>query len=181
MLTRFSEIYRKQPKFSIHPDFVAENVHTIDFELLKSYGIRTCFIDLDNTVVERDMFDVSEDIKAALRQSGMQIFIATNRPKSRDLKNLRESLNASGVIHPYSIFPKPTKHYFLHALKTNNLRAHETVMIGDRYLQDVLGANRAGIYSLLVHKLGKPHSLLENFISGIERRLTSKYTRRYTR
>lgn len=179
MLRRKSEPSNKKPRFSAVPDFIAERVESIDFKYLKTLGVTTCLIDLDNTVVERAMYVVSPQIQKALRDSGMDIYIATNRPKGRDLKDLKELLGASGVVHPHGIYAKPTRRYFDNALKDKQLKRSEVVMIGDRYFQDMLGANRAGINSLLVAKLGKPVNGLDKLVSTIELFITRKISKRY--
>jgi HAD superfamily phosphatase (TIGR01668 family) len=167
----------KKAAFRFRPDFIAANVMDIDFAALRLLGITTCFVDLDDTVVMRAQYEVSPAIRTALKRSGMRVFVATNRPKSRDLKNLRKDLGAVGVIHPHGLMGKPTKRYFINALNDAKVPAHEAMMVGDRYLQDMLGANRAGIYSVLVHKLGKPAGRFDSFFSRLERRFTDRLSR----
>lgn len=179
MLSISRDIYKKKPTNRLRPDFIAFSVQDIDFAMLKRYGIKTCFIDLDNTVVERADYTVSPDIKNALKNSGLDIYIATNRPKSRDLKDLKESLGAAGVIHPHGLMGKPTKTYFINGLKDKSLDRSTVVMIGDRYIQDILGANRSGIYSLVVHKFGKSVGRIDTLISGVERWWTAHISKKY--
>ncbi|MBA2279490.1 HAD-IA family hydrolase [Candidatus Saccharibacteria bacterium] len=179
MLKRISGLYTKKPAFSFHPDFIAGTVEEIDFIKLSEYGIKACFVDLDGTVVHRGNFEVSPKVISVLRSVKLKVYIATNRPKGRDLKNLKEDLAAQGVAHPHGIFAKPTKRYFVNALQDKNLNPHEAVMIGDRFIQDILGANRAGMYSLLVYKLDKPIGLPDRILSTIERRLTLWISKKY--
>ena len=63
------------------PRYMARSVAEIDFAFLYSQGYRTCLIDLDGTVVERGMYEVSDKTKQALCGQRLQVFIATNRPK----------------------------------------------------------------------------------------------------
>lgn len=162
------------------PDFIASSVPDIDFTLLKRYGIKNCLIDLDDTVVERANYNVSQNIIKALKQSGLDVYIATNRPKSRDLKDLKEILGANGVIHPHGLMGKPTKTYFINGLRDKSLDKSSTIMVGDRIIQDIFGANRAGIYSLLVYKLGKPTGKIDSLISRIEHLWTVHISKNYT-
>lgn len=161
------------------PDFIATSVADIDFAFLASRGIKACFIDLDGTVVGRGLYEVDPTVKSALRVAAMPIYIATNRPKSRELKSLKEDLTASGIIHPHGLHPKPTKTYYRTALAEHHLEPHEVVMIGDRYLQDIWGANRAGLYSLVVHKTGISIGYFDKLLSRLEAALTRRFSGRY--
>lgn len=162
-----------------HPDFMAEKIDDIDFSYLMSLGITTCFIDLDGTVVERGTFEVSDSTKEKLKHSGMRIIIATNRPKSCSLKNLKADMSATAVVHPVGAYSKPLRKYYLRALKTLQLEATETVMIGDRYLQDIWDANRAGLWSLLVYKLGKDRTLPDHLVGKIQKLITNRLVAHY--
>ncbi|MDL2363524.1 MAG: HAD-IA family hydrolase [Patescibacteria group bacterium] len=171
----------KKATFSFRPDFIATSVTTIDFEYLISLGVSTCFVDLDGTVVSRGTFEVDKQLAHALKNSGLDIKIATNRPRSRSLKELKNDLSASGVIHPQGIFGKPSKKYLRSALKEYGLKPHEVVMIGDRFIQDILGANRSSVYSLLVYKLGSSHGKVDSLLSKFEHRMTIKFEQSYSK
>lgn len=170
----------KKKRFSFKPDFIAESVQAIDFIYLKGKGITTCFIDLDGTVVERGAYDMEQSLSESLKNSGMNIKIATNRPKSRTLKNLKNSLHATGVIHPRGLRGKPAKSYIANALNEYELEPKQVVMIGDRFVQDILGANRSGVYSLLVYKLGRSRGVFDKFISSLEKKYTQRIIKSYT-
>lgn len=180
MRIRRSTLVVKKARASIYPDFISQSIKTVDFKYLRKAGITNCFIDLDGTVVSRGTFEVDPGIKQALKNSGLKIHIATNRPKSRSLKTLKEDLNASSVIHPVGLYGKPSRRYYVHALKLLNLKSREVVMIGDRYIQDILGANRAGIYSLLVYKLGPSKGKADELLSGYEKKITEYILPKYT-
>jgi HAD superfamily phosphatase (TIGR01668 family) len=169
----------KQAAVSFKPDFIAASVADIDFGYLKRLGVTTCFVDLDGTVVSRGTFEVDPKLAAALKSSGLDIKIATNRPRSRSLKELKQDLSASGVIHPKGVYGKPAKRYFQNALNDLGLKPEQAVMIGDRFLQDIFGANRAGVYSLLVFKLGKSHDWFDSLLSKAERRLARRLEKLY--
>jgi len=179
MIVRPKFIANKKPKPSFRPDIICKSIKDVQYDYLKKHGITTCFIDLDGTVVSRGTFQVDKDIAKTLLGSGLKIHIATNRPKSRSLKNLKQDLHANTVIHPHGIFGKPSKRYYTNALKDLNLKPHEVVMIGDRYIQDMYGANRAGIYSILVHKLGACKGRSDIYFSFLEKMFTHFISRKY--
>ena len=129
-------------------------------------------------MVARGQYEVGPAVSKVLRNQPLKVFIATNRPKSRELKDLKERLNANGVIHPQSIFGKPSKRYYKAALKEAGLKATEVAMVGDRYLQDVFGANRAGIWTVAVNKLDKPTNKFDYVLSATERFFGNRIGRR---
>jgi len=170
---------RKTAAFTFKPDFIAQSVQAIDYNFLKNLGITTCLIDLDGTVVDRGKFDIDPDLSAKLKTCGLNVVIATNRPRSRSLKELKQQLHATVVIHPSGLYGKPSKRYMSHALAELGVDRTQVVMIGDRLLQDILGANRSGIYSLMVKRVGRSISLLDKIMSRIENRAISKFTNHY--
>jgi len=176
----FPTNFAARKRTSFFPDYISTSVADIDFEFLKQRGITTVLIDLDGTVVPRGTYEVSESIRRALRTSGLNTYIATNRPKNRDLRSLKQDLAATGVVHPIGIHGKPSTKYFQTALREHNLEAREVVMIGDRYLQDILGANRAGLRTLLVDKIGRPQKLLDRLFSDGEQYITRKLSKTYS-
>jgi len=161
------------------PDYIADSVCDIDFALLEARGIKTVLIDLDGTVVSRGTFEVDKKITDCLKKQKVDIYIATNRPKSRDLKDLRQSLYATGVVHPSGVFMKPLPKYFKRAAAEHQLQTSEVAMIGDRYLQDIYGANRAGLTTILVRKLGDSKGYLDTKLSNFEKRRTEKLAAAY--
>lgn len=161
------------------PDFIAMSVATINFKHLRQLGITTCFVDLDGTVVDSGAFKVDATVALALKQSGMRVMIATNRPRQRDLLNLQADLHAEAVIHPTFLGSKPAKRYYRQALRAHGLQPTEVVMIGDHFVQDIVGANRAGIHSLLVFKLGTSNSKVSSLIARIESHLAHRLVKRY--
>ncbi len=163
----------------LRPDYLATTVADIDFAHLQTQGIKAIFIDLDGTVVERRTYVVSDSIKEALRSQPLDVYIATNRPKGRDLKTLKEDVCAIGVVHPSGLLAKPFAKFFHRALRAHGLRPEEVIMIGDRYLQDVIGANGAGLRTILVRRLGSPINRSDSVISAIEDSRSERLTRHY--
>lgn len=161
------------------PDYIVDSVNMIDFDILAARGIKAALIDLDGTVVSRGSFEVDSRITEYLKKQTITIYIATNRPKSRSLKNLKEALHASGVIHPTKTSMKPLPSYFVEAATKHQLNVSEMAMIGDRYLQDIYGANAAGLTTILVRKLGVSKGYIDTLISEAERKYTDKLAAQY--
>lgn len=171
----------KKPTNSFRPDFIANNVADINFEYLKSQGITTCLIDLDGTVVERGMVDVAISVIEALRKCGLRIIIATNRLQGKELGNLVQDLSAEGVVQPQKAYAKPTKQYYQHAINNYGLNPKQTVMIGDRYFQDIFGSNRVGIFSLLVSHIEGKTRLRDKLVNRLQDIFTKNIKHDYRR
>lgn len=167
---------RKKP---FQPDYIADSIADVNFTHLAEHGIKAVFVDLDGTVVARGRYDVDPQISQVLSSQPLKVYIATNRPKSRDLKNLQELLNASGVIHPRGMAGKPFPAYFKAACQEHGLKPQDVAMIGDRYIQDIIGANSAGLTTIVVYKLDTPTNWFDHVLSGFERKLTRRLAAHY--
>jgi len=179
MLKR-SEKFRHNPLTKhFSPNYIAASITDIDFAYLQHQGVKAALIDLDGTVVARGTYEVSKDIREYLRKQPLMIYIATNRPKSRSLKDLKEHLNASGVIHPIGLWGKPFPKYYAQAASDHGLDPKQVVMIGDRYLQDIYGANLAGLRTVAVRKLDRPTNIIDALLSRLERRRNDRLAREY--
>jgi HAD superfamily phosphatase (TIGR01668 family) len=164
---------------SIKPDYIVDTVQDVDFTYLKKQGIKAVMIDLDGTVVSHGTFHVEQELIDYLKKQSIKIFIATNRSKSKDLKHLRISLNASGVVHPAGMFIKPFPKYFKHMATQYGYEPTEIAMIGNRLFQDILGGNLAGLTTILVYKLGEHSGFFDYHLSELERKYTDKIALKY--
>lgn len=179
MLSRLISFSPHKKRYSFRPDYIVDSVADINFEYLAAHGIRAALIDLDGTVVARGTYAVSNAISKHLAAQPMNIFIATNRPKSRSLKDLKENLHAQGVIHPKGIVGKPFPSYYAQAAAEHGLKPNECMMIGDRFVQDIFGANAAGLLTVAVKKLDTPTNIIDSIISSVERRYVNRLVQRY--
>jgi putative hydrolase of the HAD superfamily len=70
---------------------------------------------------------------------------------AHEITRLMDFVVASAVIGS----SKPHREIFLYALGRANVRAEETVYVGDSYLADVLGSRGAGLHPILIDREGK--------------------------
>jgi HAD superfamily phosphatase (TIGR01668 family) len=132
------------------PRETADTVFDIDFERLFRDGRRALLFDLDNTLRRRwgaELFPGVESLLARLGRSGFRVGILTNRRRiERD-----PLLEALAKEFPTAVHArKPRRGAFLSLLDRLGAAPAEAVMIGDRRLTDVLGANRLGIYTVRI-------------------------------
>lgn len=168
-----------ETKSKFYPDFVADSVNDINFDYLVKIGVKAVFIDLDGTVVVRKKHDVSLEIIHALQKQNLSVYIASNRSRNHIDNSLFDKLSAENVILHKGIWHKPSKKYYLNALNKLHLQPQEVAMIGDRYIQDIFGANNTGLHTILVHKLDTADNYFDKYLSKIEAYRTKKILKHY--
>ena len=157
------------------PQIIFNSVQEIDFDFLRSRGIKGLIFDIDNTLVKPNEKQLGDKVLKWLKEledCGFRLCILSNSGKRRSLEfSGRFSLNA---IHGAG---KPLKKGFLKTLKFLGLERSEVCMIGDQLFTDVLGANRLGIYSVCT----RPITTDEPFTVKLKRPLERLVFRAYHR
>lgn len=145
------------------PDMYVKDIYSIDFEKLKSYGIKCILFDLDNTLVSpfkkkptRKLKDYIERIK----DMGFKVIIFSNSNKKR----LTPFKNVLEVDCSYSS-KKPFQGKFKKVLNIYKFSQSEVAIVGDQIMTDILGGNKMGIFTILV----KPIQTKEAFFTRINR------------
>ena len=140
------------------PDYIASSVQTVDFEVLAQRGIRHVLVDVDNTLVSFGGSRLGAEEIRHLRQARRQGLIETLALVTnswRNLSGITAALAPTRVFQPHGLLFKPRQAYYLSVLRALGCRPEETVMIGDRLVQDIWGARRAGLATVLVKPLGQ--------------------------
>lgn len=144
-----------QKGYSFLPDYIVESVTDVDFDYLAKLGIKVCLFDLDHTILHHGTEIIEPQILKHIHQSGMKVYIATNRVHSEVLDRIAHQLDADGVVHAErGKFAKPSREYYKHAITVTGVEAGQIAMIGDRILQDIWGSRRMGLTSILLSKFG---------------------------
>jgi uncharacterized protein len=143
----------------LRPDLMVASVHQVDAELLTSLGVQGVMVDLDDTLLAAadEALDPSIDVwLAGLRDAGFPVLILSNgEPRRVALVARRLGIDAMALSG------KPFTRAFSRALARLGTPASATAMVGDQLFTDVLGANLAGMRSILMQPLspGKlPHT-----------------------
>lgn len=154
--------------FLLPKEFVL-SVFEITPEKLKRQGIKGIITDLDNTLIEWNRADATDEIKTwmkNLQEAGIQIIIASNNNEER-VKRFAEPL---GIPYIYRA-KKPLGRAYLAALKKLQLEKNEVAMVGDQLLTDIMGANRLNLYTFLVRPVAESDGFVTRFNRFIERRV----------
>lgn len=151
------------------PDMYQKSVFTINYNKLKSNGIKCLLFDLDNTLVPPSINEPTDKVKELfieLKDMGFKIIIVSNSGKKR-LAPFKEQLHVDCSASSM----KPSKKKFIKIMNLLNYNISEIAMIGDQFMTDILGGNRVGIFTILVNPISKkdfyftvPNRKLESFI-----------------
>lgn len=134
------------------PSALAESTYSINFEKLYEQGFRGVLFDIDNTLVGHNAPpDARSDaLLARLKEMGFKCAVVSNNGYER----VSSFAEPSGIFYSYKA-GKPLGRGYLAAIEEMGLTADSVVSIGDQIFTDVWGANRAGIYNILVKPLGR--------------------------
>ena len=138
--------------FSLIPDRVTASIYDLSPSALREAGIRLVLADLDNTLAPYEESLPSPRLRAwkeELDGAGVTLFVVSNSRKSRRCPDFCEALGIPYVRHA----GKPGTKGFREALAQAGFTPAQTVMVGDQIFTDILGGNRAGISTVLVHPM----------------------------
>lgn len=154
------------------PDVYQKSIYTIDYQKLKSCGIKCLLFDLDNTLIPVSAKLPTKKLKEflkSLKDEGFEVIIFSNNFRIR----VRDFATAAAVKY-YSNCRKPSVKKFLLAMKENNFDVTEVAMIGDQILTDIRGGNRVGITTILVNPISMKDGILTKLNRLREKRIMHK-------
>ncbi|MGV3244978.1 YqeG family HAD IIIA-type phosphatase [Staphylococcus sp. 11261D007BR] len=136
------------------PNYYIDSVFDIDFEALLENGYKGIIFDIDSTLVPHGG-EVTQEIDQLfedIHQLGFKTLLLSN--------NSFERINAFNQNIKTQFIPMARKPYVKNYLKAVNMlgvKKSEVIVVGDQLFTDILGANLAGLKSILVHYLMHPH------------------------
>lgn len=144
--------YWEKTKDLLRPKEIVRDLQGIDFAKLKSAGIRALLLDIDDTLIPRNVNDVSPlifDWVMARQEEGFRLCLTSNSRHPLRVKEIGKSLNLPALHLSF----KPLPFAFWKSLSILEAKPEETAMIGDQLFMDILGANLLKIYSIFIwHK-----------------------------
>ena len=153
------------------PDCYQESILKVNYELLKSKGIKCLLIDMDNTILLYKNKECSDEIKELFNKlkNDFKVIIFSNSPKKK-VKNIADSLGLEYVSRTFK--PNPKK--FIELFNEYKLNETEVAIIGDQILTDVKGGNNVGITTVLVNPLSKKEMFVTKMFRKKEKRILKK-------
>ena len=160
------------------PHYRARSLQDVDFNLLAGKGVKYIAFDADSTLVPYRGKTISEETRhylMSIRPLFQGWCIASNRI-TNDLGPMPESINAH-VIRARGTVRKPQTKFFKRVTDYfKDADPQQIVMIGDKLLADIYGANRAGFITVWVEHLGQDGPLDRLFfVREMEKRILERY------
>ena len=134
--------------FSPLPKIITDKITDITPELLQSRGITLLMMDFDNTIVPYHVNDPEPEILHwfdTMRQAGITLCIVSNTKKPR-LPAFSEKYGMEYILHAR----KPFTPGIRECLARYGVKPENAALVGDQIYTDTLGANAAGVTSILV-------------------------------
>lgn len=131
----------------LYPNVYLDSTYGIDFEQYYQDGYRAIIFDIDNTLVPHG---APADQRAIalfkrLHALGYQTMMLSNNKEPR-VKMFCDAVDAEYIYKA----GKPNPANYREAMKRMHTDEKNTLFVGDQIFTDVWGANKAGIYSILV-------------------------------
>ena len=154
------------------PDAYMDSTYVIDFEKLYKEGIRGVIFDIDNTLVPHGAPADERAIRlfARLRSIGLDYCLISNNQLPR-VKPFADAVQAKFVEDAH----KPSRKNYLKAMKLMHVDLDSCIFVGDQIFTDILGANLAGMASILVEPFQMEPFFRFRFKRFLERGILKRY------
>ena len=150
------------------PDYNLKDIYEIDFEELKSKGIKALLFDLDSTIMKSKSAMYSERTKEWLSTIEREFVIAVISNNFNE--NYIEKVRAVSTFDVIGAARKPNPKVLLEYLANARIHPSEAAMIGDRPLTDILAGKRAGCITILVDSINAEYeNKPTRFVRWLER------------
>ena len=134
--------------FPLMPGLITDELTDLTPELLKSHGIQLLMMDFDNTIVPYTT-DVPSPLMEQwlmdMAEGDIPICVVSNSKKDR-VKIFCAKYGIACITHANKPFTKGIRE----CLEKFNVPASQAALVGDQIYTDTLGANSAGVTSILV-------------------------------
>ena len=132
---------------TFYPKEYVDSTYVIDFDSFAKKGYRGVIFDIDNTLVPHDApaDERAKQLFAHLKELGMSACLLSNNKEPRVAM-----FNKDVQVHAIHKGGKPGKEGYCRAMELMGTDEQTTLFVGDQLFTDVWGANRTGIYSILV-------------------------------
>ena len=158
---------------NIYPKFYCDKITDISLDFLKENNIKALILDVDNTLIDinRIMVDGLVEWHKKMVSGGIKTIILSNSNKIDKIEQVAKALN----IEYLYLGLKPSKLGFKKAISKLEIEPENIAAIGDQIFTDVIGANRCGIFSILVKPISKQDLFLTKWKRPLEQKIINNY------
>ena len=159
-----------------YPDIYAKNIYQVNYQKLKTQGIKCLIFDLDNTLVPVKAKTVDNQVKdlfASLKEQKFTVILMSNSLKKR-VDIFKRELN----IPCFYFSMKPLKKNYKKILKKYNFDISEIACLGDQIMTDVIGAKRNGLYVIFLDRINDKEPIYTKFWRFFESFVLKKYEKK---
>ena len=152
----------------IKPDYNIESVFDIDFETLKSQGIKLILSDLDSTVMPSKSGAFPNDVMTWIKnlQKYFKFAIISNNKSKSYIDTVKSQCDFDVIGNANKPSCKAMKNY----IESCGIKPNEVVMVGDRPLTDILAGKLLGCKTILVDSITKnTEKPIVRFVRFLER------------
>jgi len=164
----------------LRPSVICSRVTDITPELLKEMNIKALLLDVDNTItsyISKEPVPGSIEWCRKLKELGYKIYIVSNNFSYDRVKVMAEQFDLDFVHYAMKPLPKG----FNHARRQLKIKAKECLVVGDQIFTDILGANAAGMKSVLLEPIDLETGVSFRIRRKFETRLRPKYEKKLGR
>lgn len=146
-------------KFPLTPLHIAKSVTELTPDVLDKLGIKLLMLDFDNTIVPYTTNIPTDEVEVWLKMmqsSDIQLCVVSNSRKDR-VKIFCQERGIDCITHSKKPFSKGIRE----CLTRYGIPAQQCALVGDQIYTDTLGANCAGVQSVLVKAIDNHNILLK--------------------
>ena len=134
------------------PKEEAVSPYRINYKSYYNAGFRAVFFDIDNTLVPYDAKanDEAKELFKELHELGFKTCLISNNCKKRTA-TFAKDVDSSFTYKS----KKPSPDAYIRAARHLDVKVNEVMFFGDQLFTDIWGANNAGMYSILVERIGE--------------------------
>jgi len=165
-------------KSIFYPDLHLDSAYSVDYEGLFEKGYRGLIFDIDNTLVEHGA-PANEKAMALferLKAIGYKCVLLSNNKEPR-VKSFNDQVQVQYIFKAGK--PKPAG--YRKAMEMIGCDESNTVFIGDQIFTDVMGANLAGIYTILTMPIDPKEEIQIVLKRYLEKPIIASFDRKHAK
>ncbi len=137
----------------LYPNAYFEKIQDITIQFLIKNKIKALILDVDNTLIDKQE-NLSEDVIKWVKEikgQGVKMHILSNTNRKSKVERVANTLQLN-----YEYFGmKPLKIGFNKVRKILNEDSSRIAVVGDQIFTDIIGGNRAGMFTILLEPISK--------------------------